>query len=417
MPISTSPRVRIRVSAQPPPSNGLPSAPSWVMALTVGRFAQVATGNTIASLDPKNVLALNPDGGSAPWTGQSDQKAVITGYGGGWLAANIGARGVYGVWNGGHKDYYGNEVYGLDLGTRLWARYTDPYPTPGDALHAVTGWHPAHSNQINGSPGVPHTYSHVQYVPSMKCVVTPRVQKDNAGGGSSTPAKVGIFPMPGAAFTQYVWQEGSAFPAGGSAPVLQDGWGCFDSNRNRIISHGGSGSSSSLLVSIDPTTGGVQGAYGTWTSYGNKISTSGTGVDFDPVNDCIVNYSPDGRLRGIDAANLGGTVTTLAQTPPPGLSAPPVLGKGLSVAYSDALRGFLVWDGGGTVYLVKMNAGAGTWKTNGWTWSMISTDTAVGPVRGTNGSYNRFRIMRYADAEVALVIMGVTENLWAFRTA
>lgn len=409
MPVSTSPRVRISVSAPAPPSSGLPDAPSWVTALVANRFAQVATANTISSVNPANDSELNPGGGNPAWNGTSGQRAHVTAWNGGALADNIGARGTFLTFGGGHKDYYGNEVYGLDLGLLTWARLSNPYPTPNDGLQAATGWHPAHTGQPNGSPGVPHTYRFLQYIRSMKCLVTPTTQKDNSGAGGRI-SKVGLFPLPGAAFTQYQWQEGSTPPGGGYDPTYSDGWGVLDTTRNRIVVHGGGGRSGSVLASIDPTTGEDQGEYGTWSLYGNKISTSGVGSAYDPVNDCIITFAADGRLRGLDASNLGGSVVTLTtNTPPAGLSI------GMGFQYSYALGGFVMWNNGSDVYLLKMNAGSGNWKTNGWTWSLLTTNTTVAPIKAGNNTYNRFQVMRYANAEVALVVNGVTEPLYAFR--
>lgn len=63
------------------------------------------------------------------------------------------------IWGGGHSDYYGNEVYALDLNSTpaRMSRLTDPSPWDFEA-----------SNQINkdGSPVSRHTYNGIVYLPT-----------------------------------------------------------------------------------------------------------------------------------------------------------------------------------------------------------------------------------------------------------
>lgn len=65
------------------------------------------------------------------------------------------------IWGGGHNDYYGNEIYALDLNTNKLTRLNDPSPVNGDP--------PFHSPDCvealaDGAPNSRHTYGGLAYI-------------------------------------------------------------------------------------------------------------------------------------------------------------------------------------------------------------------------------------------------------------
>lgn len=412
MPVSTSPRVRIRVTAPEPPASGLPAAPSWVKALTVNRWAAIQTTNTIASLDPEDVDGVNPDyPGSAPWRGNSGQDSVTAAYSGGALAANLGARGVMLAYGGGHHDYHGTEVYGLDLGVLGWTRYNDPYPdVVSGAQSAPGGWYPDHPGQPNGAPGTPHTYQQIDYDPVRKCMVSLRCQVNES---PSVVAKAALFPLAGSALPNYQWQRGSS---GSSSSVLTDGWAARDTLRNVIHTQGGK--TGGTFEVFNPSTGAAQDAFGTWTGYSAKSTRSQQAAAYDPVNDIVVVYAPEiGRVLAYPAGSPGTATVTLST------STPVLMSGQAGFKYSPALGGFVIWGNRSAgeapvVSLLKMNAGAAGWAGNGWTFTRLTdVGNTVAPPVMNYGPFGRFQVMTYADAEVALAVTTVTAPLYAFRLA
>jgi hypothetical protein len=55
------------------------------------------------------------------------------------------------------------------------------------------------------------------------------------------------------------------------------------------------------------------------------------------------------------------------------------------------------------------------WRTGTWNWSNLTSGNSVTPQDQSNGVYNRFRLMRYDDAEIAVVVNNVSGSVYAFR--
>jgi hypothetical protein len=79
-------------------------------------------------------------------------------------------------WGGGHADYFGNEIYALDLGTQKLERLNDPSPT-AQCVEALA----------DGTPNSRHTYDGVVYLPESDRVFMyggALACSDLSGGGS-----------------------------------------------------------------------------------------------------------------------------------------------------------------------------------------------------------------------------------------
>ncbi len=60
------------------------------------------------------------------------------------------------IWGGGHSDYYGNEVYALDLNNMTMSRLTDP--------SLVTNVKSCPEAYDDGRPSARHTYNGLAYI-------------------------------------------------------------------------------------------------------------------------------------------------------------------------------------------------------------------------------------------------------------
>lgn len=80
------------------------------------------------------------------------------------------------LWGGGHSDYFGNEVYALDLKSSSMQRLTDPSPVSnvGDCPEAYT----------DGSPSARHTYGGLVYDPNLDAMFTFGGSKASCGAMS-----------------------------------------------------------------------------------------------------------------------------------------------------------------------------------------------------------------------------------------
>ena len=183
------------------------------------------------------------------------------------------------VWGGGHNDYYGNEVYALDLSASpiTWTRLTNPTtPTNCQSLGNVTGscpgFTPAHNVCIESIPpqnpypisGVPggdclsnggtgcapntrHTYGNLAYVPSVHSMYAHSgVTACEAGGSGSTGTW--LFDVNSRTWTSpKLSYAGGVMPAQGGSGVRRV---AYDPNTQHVWLHTGT-----QLFEFDPVTG------------------------------------------------------------------------------------------------------------------------------------------------------------------
>ncbi len=88
------------------------------------------------------------------------------------------------LWGGGHTDYYGNEVYALDLRSSSMSRLTDPSP--------VTNVNECPEGYPDGRPSSRHTYGGLTYDPIQDAMVTFGGSKANCGAMSTAIWKLDL---------------------------------------------------------------------------------------------------------------------------------------------------------------------------------------------------------------------------------
>jgi hypothetical protein len=133
-------------SARPRPS-AAPATPLPAAAPIPAAIAALKPGEWLRLPNTKirSVLPKPPQLGYAP--------NIIKAWSGGTVDQN---RARLLVWGGGHADYWGNEMYALDLGTMSIQRIVDP--SPATAQSACTSTLP------DGAPASRHTYAGLTFI-------------------------------------------------------------------------------------------------------------------------------------------------------------------------------------------------------------------------------------------------------------
>lgn len=88
------------------------------------------------------------------------------------------------IWGGGHSDYYGNEVYGLDLRSMSMSRLTEPSP--------VTNVNECPEAYTDGRPSSRHTYGGLTYDPVRNAMFSFGGSKANCGTMSTAIWKLDL---------------------------------------------------------------------------------------------------------------------------------------------------------------------------------------------------------------------------------
>lgn len=375
----------------------LKPAPSWVTSIAPGTWAQVSS-NTLASVDPENDSTLNPNyPGNAPWHAVQGQPSVIDTWNGGAFASGFGEYGSLVMYGGGHDAYYGSEVYAFDLGTRRWTRLSAPYKGPFN-------WPYNQAEYPDRSAIPPHTYDFVDYHPATNSFVLLKGQTELGPPSNETAVAIAHAFDLGAK----TWRRSPENPG---VNIYSGGFSVYDSKRDVFWVEGGSGSTN--FLKFDPKPRNSDGTFGAWTNYGAKLTMTDSVAAYDPINDLFVvtAFRNSETVYAIDLANPSSSKVALKES-----GTPPAKASAAGWEWSDARKGFLYWRSGADVY--EFRATGADWKTASWAWAKLtsgSNSTVPQAMSKDNGVYSRFRIARFSDAEVALVVNRIDGPVYAFR--
>ena len=381
-------------------------APDWVLALEPGTWAEVGV-NTLSDVDPAQDPAANPSYPSAPpWRGAAGQKAVVNAWNGGAFAANLGRLGSLLTFGGGHNDYFGNEVYAFDLEKLRWSRVTDPFSAPRDTL---TGFY-EHAEFADGSPLPPHTYDYVDYHPGTNSfVVLKGVQQLGVSGGSSSGSPAHLLN-----FGDLKWRRSPP----SAAPYGSSGWSAYDSLRDVFWINPPAYTPAAGFRFFDPNGANADGSVGRWSeAVGPRKQGGGDGMaTYDPHNDIIV-YTDfkkvPAKAFGVDLKRPGEPSVPLSL-----VGSPPQLDTGHGWEWSDLRQSFIYWPRTAGADVHELRLRGADWRRGPWAWSSLtSRDNAVVPqaMTAANGVFSRFRVVRFSNAEIAVVVNRVDGPVYAFR--
>jgi hypothetical protein len=373
------------------------SPPSWVSSIPQGTWAAIGK-NTISDVDAAKDPAVNPGGGSPPWRGNTGLRAILDAWNGGAFASGYGSHGSLLVFGGGHNDYLGSEVYAFDMATQMWKRVTNPYPGPFNFPYADTAY-------PDGSPVPPHTFEFVDYHPGTNSFVLLRGVEDGVASTNATDQ----FRTHMLDLDTGQWRKSRR---NGNLGADGGGVSCYDSNRDVFWALGPS-STSNPFTKFDPNVNNSDGTVGAYTNYNALAHEIDAAAACDPVNDLFVfaAFRYAGRVYAIDLKNPNGGRVALNETG----DIPQKRGAG-GWEWSSKRQAFIYWRQGGGVYEFKHVSGS--WSTGTWRWTnLTSGSNSVVPqsMVSDNGVYSRFRIARYGNEEVAVVVNRVDGPVYAFR--
>ncbi len=275
------------------------------------------------------------------------------------------------VWGGGHADYYGNELYALDLSTSAIQRITDPgLPIASGCMDAIA----------NGSqPNSRHTYSGVAYMANVDRLFITGGGLSCSGGAEATGNQVWTYNF-SATGTGSKWQQMNPSVLGAKPQGTYNG----------------------KMASYDPTTGLV--------FFHDRIHLYSYNFSSNTITQLTFSYSEDligwNKTAVIDPdkrkyfAVGGGAVYRYDISSSSGYSGSRVATTGEKVivnsdapglAYDPIGRRIVAWNGGNTVYFLDTS-------TLNWT----SQSFSAGPAALSNGTFGRFGYLPSIDAFVTL---------------
>lgn len=367
------------------------TAPSWVANIAPGTWVAVGQ-NSLDDVDPAKDDAINrnfPD--AAPWRGTSGQAAVVQSWNGGAFAPTFGAKGSLLLHGGGHHNYFGSEVYAFDMATQRWSCISKPYT-------GSINWPYSDGTFPDGSPSVAHTYDLLEFHPRTKSLVTLSAQSTEA----ASRVNVAHMLVLGGA----TWEKSKV---NSGVTVAGGGYSVYDSKRDVFWLEGGSGSTA--LVQYDPNVNNSDGTVGKWTNYPSKLHRTDSIAAYDPLNDLMVvtTFRDGTQVYAIDLSDPDAGPVQLNES-----GSPPAKQSSHGWEWSNTRAAFIYYRDGDGVYEFKQ--GGGNWKTAVWSWKKLtSAANSATPPSVDNGVYGRFRIVRYADAEVAVVANSTSGSVYAFR--
>ncbi len=273
------------------------------------------------------------------------------------------------VWGGGHDDYWGNEVYAVDLQSLAIQRIIDPSP--------FTSQSSSQSALPDGTPTSRHTYDGLTYVPGLDQFVsvggalTPSGAADRATwiyefGPGRWAQTVAVSPIRGATYGMLV-----EFDSVSGLVFVRDNYALYTYNPN----------TRTYSARIGPEVGIEYRLTGAIDTKRRKFVLLGNGV------------------QTIDLAT--GVVTTLSTS-----NAPPFAATTQSpgVAYDPVADRIVAWHGGSNVYALNMDTGV---------WSQVAVGpgpTSPAPTQGTFGRWGYVPAYR-----VFVMLNSIDENAWVFK--
>lgn len=208
-----------------PNGDAIQTTPAWFLAMPDQTWAAIAQGASNGSTYQQGARLSDVAPNPAP-PGNTGQTAIVNA----WTSAavNQGRRTIYLPAQGGHADYWGNEVYALDLSTaqpawqRIWG------PTPNAQISTTDlGYNHLSMAYADGSPRPLHGWQNVFCSADGRVWIT--MSNANPSGEWSTVC-YSIDPSNTAAGWMFHGRLYPSIPGGspGSSFSWQDGAGAWD---------------------------------------------------------------------------------------------------------------------------------------------------------------------------------------------
>lgn len=336
-------------AATPSPVPSPSPAPTSIANLQPGQWLQIPNTKI------RDVLPNPPQGGYAP--------SLINAWSGGTVDTS---RSRLLVWGGGHNDYWGNEIYALDLPSLSMKRIVEP--------SSLTAQSNCTSALPDGTPTSRHTYDGLTYMSNTDNFFAVTGALVPCGGSGNDTWVYN--------FTQGKWTQEVALPA----YVSYGSMAVYDPATQQVFVHD---TYDFLSYSLPTNT------YTVRTPNANVDYHLSAAIDIKRRKFVMLG---DNKVQVIDLATY--QMTTMSTT-----NAPTLLSAGSpGVGYDPVGDRIVAWSGGSNVYALNMDSGV---------WTQIATNqgpTSAAPVPGTFGRFG------YVPAYgVFAMVNSIDENAWVFK--
>jgi chitodextrinase len=310
--------------------------------------------------------------------GASGCAAVVAGWGGALADTN---RNRFVVWGGGHTDYFGNEVYALDLNANPIQMILVKDSTHGTN---VTGAGSCPESYLDGSMSSRHDYSGMQYLPKQDLYFMFSGSKAVCGSFSSN---TWTFSPKTVAWQQYSLPATHPDPAQNGSTAAT----AYDSVTDQVYDYE---VNTGIFWSYSVTQNN-------WTllssNYGGGVcSGTSTTAAIDPVRRLYLCTS-NGWLAQI-SLNAPYTGKRVQGTGCNNVFSAP----GTAIEYDPINHDIVLWSGGNTIYNYDPD-----------TDSCTSVTYSGGPAMASAGQFNKFRF--FPALGVFVVVVDVNQNAYALR--
>lgn len=313
---------------------------------------------------------------------------IIESWNGGVFARRMGTSGTLLIYGGGHKNYWGNDTYGFDLESRTWRLVSKPY-TGSFSFDLPAGLFP------DNTPGPIHTYNRVQYDPVGNNFWIFAREYNDSGGYNYKYFSYLNLAQPQLS-TRANWTNLSSSISNWAHSGHNS---CYDEATHSFWIFGSGKGLTKMNIETQSATNYANsqddGYYGTADcAMGLYVYTS-------------IRPNPGIRVRDLSTPTQGSTALMSAASMPssPGFS------------WSNARQAFIYWNDGSSVSEFKYLGGD---KKSASSWSLrdlgITGSGTNVPVRTPNGTFGRFRVVRFKDgSEMVIVVNSVYEKVHVFK--
>jgi hypothetical protein len=372
------------------PQPAAAAEPFWLPDLGVGEFIAISGPSPTSGfgLTPTNTAAdldISPIGGG--YDGTVHWKAILESWGGAVFVPNLGPLGSLLFNNGGHIDFHWNGWLRFDIFTRTWSIYQDGYTATAWSNNYPTGLFP------DGSATPTHNYGLRVFDPNLELVVTGRCESNDNPG---LIARVSMFHAIDKTFS-----HSTVNPAfhGGS-----EGYGCFDTIRNKIWLAGGDSANNLTLFDAAPDNG--DGTRGTYVNFSPGAGENNA-IVHDPVNDLLLYAGQNSNALYTFDPNDPDEDYVQRTT-----SGKPTFHHYEPMVYSTALNKPLYYPGGGEdVYSITKVGNTFAFE------SITSPSNSVTPAVTSGALCSKFQPARYGAKEVIFMVDLIDGPMYAYRTA
>lgn len=347
---------------------GSDEAPDWANEMALDEWTVLPTTNIFMDVGAPDVGQYSTFG----------PEAVYGAWNGGALV-NYGPHKSIFFWGGGHNDYFGNEIYRLDLSTLTFHRMTEP-STAGNAF----GWfNPAGGDCPDGilSDGTPNS-AHTYWFQCGRGATFVLGKRQVNRGEPASVNKISIFNP-----ATLQWTNSTASHS--IAPSAYDGM-CLDTLRDRI-----------WMVQMDPLAWAAWNPNtDSWSNYPEPTSAfaPGAGPLYIPSKDCVILFR--NATNDLVMLDPGSPTTNRIVRATTGDLAP-VTTRGSGASWSSNLNA-AVYNPEDSDDLFLLAPPSGDWRTDAWTWSQRPVTGSSG-THYPHGAFSKFQVVEYGTVTLAVL--------------